>query len=620
MADDNETKVILDLDNEDFVAKMRESLGLMDVFGNADQLVGLTDKLVEIGVILGPLVALGLAIKTAFDMTKEAEHIDQVNRSFEMLAQSAGLASDALKAQLSQAAGGLVGETELLQSANKAIIEMGGNAAHLPEIMEIARKATVVFGGDLTSNFDNISRALANGNERMLRQYGIIVDTTKAHDDYAKSLGVGVEFLSAAGQKQAIFNAAMDAAKDKFSSIDTSTMKTTQSSQSLWAAVKDLWEAYTVGISKALQLSEGFSNAINKIATYVKFWADDVKKQFGIEQESSEKKQENLKKEIALHEEVNKSKTGSGLDAINHQKLLQAETKFQGDLLKLKEAAEKDQEKVETDFENFKKLRQAEILSIEQTAKQKEHDLEINAHAKGLITDQQMAQARVNIEKKKEEDIKAVRVKAEQDQLTALKNLEAQNTHTAVGFEAAWKKAGVQASMDLKDFSKLGETSFKAVDTHASAAFKALGNGSKDAAQAMKGFMFGALGDMATSQGEYFLAAGLGSLAGGSPGGAIQIAEGGALIALGAALSSMGSSSGSSAPSASGGGASASAASPTTQAAAAPTPAATQSKSLTVAFHGDYFDTDQTRTRFMDMIRQSGDFTDFNLLKVGQSS
>lgn len=615
------TKVVLDLDNSDFTAKMKESLGLIDGLGEVEGLAKLGEQIVNIGVVLAPIVVAILAVKAALDLTKEGEHVEQVNNTFKMMATNAGLAADVIKDQLIKAAGGMAGETEILQAGSKAIMEMGENAKHVPEIMELARKYTAAFGGDLVDNFSRMSMAMENGNTKMLRNFRITVDATKAHQDFAEKIGTSVEFLSQAGQKQAIFNVALERAHKNLDGVDTSSLQVTSNTAKMVTAFKELYEAVAQAFTQLEKKFGIFSTVINEITKDTTYWTHAIKSALGIADTASESHQENLKKEVALTQQTTAETAKSNEKYKDRQKITQAETKFHGELLKIKEAAEKDAEKVDTDYQQFVKLRADQKVSIEKDAQQKIHELEVNAHAKHLISDQEMANATVQINKKKDEDIRALENKSYSDRVTALKNLQAQNQYTAAGFATAWKEKGAEATQSLHSFGQMGQTSFQAVQSHASTAFKAIGDGSQSAGQALRGAMFGAIGDMATAQGEYFLAAGLGSVAGGDAGGAIQIAEGGALIALGSALAAMGSGSkGVPSSSGGGGGSSAAATAPASQPAAAPTPQAQQQKSLTVAINGNIFDTDQTRTRLMDMIRQSGDFTDFNLLKIGQSS
>lgn len=684
MGEDNVTKTVLDLDNAEFLAKMQESLGLLGEFGKAENLEGLISGLQSIGLIAGVAGVAFLAIKTALDLTEESEHIEQVNRSFQMLAQSAGLVADTLKEDLVKAAGGLAGETELLQAANRAIVEMGGNASKIPQTMEIARKATVVFGGDLISNFEGINRALANGNVRMLRQYGIVIDTTKAHQEYAKSLGVGVEFLSQAGQKQAVMNAALAQATEKFKDIDVNATPVSNNIARIGVAFTEMKEklvsAFAASVSPFVEfltgpsslkmmittigfvadsvgvLVAGFKTLIVGVAaagdivngtinSFSKFgqgiWAvvsgnEALKKSLNesttklgtINFSATQKAYESLVSTVTAKpifkdlladlekaekkaKEASTASTVKGPDPIDHEKMKQAEIKFQTDILKIQEQALKDSEKTETTKEGFTKIRDAEMVTTAQEASQKIEKLRVEGLNKGLMSEQQYAASVAMIQKKLAADIQLIRNKENADEIKALQNLQDQNSKTAVGFSAAWHKNGAMASKDIQDMGKLGENSFKAMSSHAITAFKAIGDGSQNAADALKSAMFGAIGAIAEQEGEYLVLAGIASYD------FVQAAEGAALIALGAAISGMGGgSSGVVSGSSSGGGGSASPAA-ATAATAAPAPQAAQTKNVQIAINGNIFETEQTKQRLVDMIRQASDATDFEFKKIG---
>lgn len=672
MADDNVTKVVLDLDNEDFVTKMQDALGLLGGLGETDGIEKLATTLGNIAEIAGVIGAAFLAFKTAIDLSEQAEKIEQINKSFEMLATSAGLSASVLKEQLVPAAHGLASETEILQSANKAIISMGANASQLPQIMELARKATSVFGGDLLTNFENLSRGMALGNARMLRQYGIIVDTTTAHQKYAETLGVGVQYLSQAGQHQAIFNAAMEQASVKFKDVDTNITETSNNMKKISTALTEIKEA--AALAWEALAGDRVKKITGEIADAVHGLAVNIQAAFGHGEAASAARKESLEREIAQYQQLVKStnaafnpgqaaeyakhladmeaklerinaqeeksmqlqmhkaqagsgeaSTGAGTSQkdvqnsmINNEKLRQDRIKFQGEILKIQQAAEKDTEKVATSEKEFAELRTNEIVTIQQQAAQKIGQLAV-ARQQGLITsDKQYESAKLALEKKADDDIRQIHVKADNDRVTAMKNLQAQNDKSAAGFAASWKKNTAMAAKSLQSMGQLGDAAFGSMSKNGVAMFESIGNGSETAGEAMKKFMFGSIGDVAIQEGTWRLLSSI------WPPNPLGIAVGGGLIALGAALKSMGQSSGSSGPSTSaasvgGGGATGTDTSQMAAAGSAPQPTATQQKSLSVVVQGNIFDTDQTRTRLMDMIRQAGDFTDFNLKQIGQA-
>jgi len=656
---DDITKVILDLDNSEFVSKLKESLGLMDSFGSGEQLKGLVETLTTAGEILGVVAAAGLAVKTAVDWTTEAEKINQINNSFQALAASVGLSGTEMKEKLLTATKGLIDDTDLLEAANKAIVMMGDNASRIPEIMELARKATQVFGGTIVENFNNLSMALQNGNTRMLRHYGLVVNATKAQDDYAKSLGVSRDYLDDNGKRLAVMNAALEAGQEKFKNIDENSLQATNGLTRIGNAMKDIGEvalhvwdvvfgpAVKRGISEVAGLFESLAN-------HAKAWFGTSAQQleanhalleqhkadleaiianneahpglFGsatvlanaraeLEKVNAQLKvsNEETQKKIQLEQQsAAQQKTGGGIDT---EKLLKDRQKFEEEISKIHKARVDSDLKAETNADTAEMMVHQQSTAImaqadAQWAKTKKQMIDL-----GLTSETQLEKARVDIYQRANNQIIENERKINQERLNALKNLQLANENSVKGITASFKYESEQAKQNFNNMAKFGTNAFHTIGSNATSAFEALGNGSKNAADALRGFFFGAIGDIAEQQGEIMLLMGL------WPPNPVAIAAGGALIALGAALKSMGSGS-SSGPSAGGvsSASSASDASSSSVDSSASTTAATQAakKTVSINIQGSYFETDQTRTRLMDIIRQAGDQTDFQLKQIGQ--
>jgi hypothetical protein len=275
----------LDLDVSNFqegINTAKEGLSSLSEGTNLESvgnlIAGMGEGLLTVGVA-------ALALKTTFDLVFDGDQIKRTDALFENLAQNFGLAGDALKNDLLKAAGGMADTTEVLNSANKAMVGLGQNSDMIPKIMEVARKTTMAFGGELTSNFDQIARAVEIGSTRFLRQQNIIIDQKKAFDDYARSIGVATEELNESGRQQAVFNAVMEFSSKNLKSINTEVETSTTS-----------WVKLKVGVKEA---SEGIAIAINNIAgptitrlfttlgQTLEFVGLKFKKAFGTEAEAS---------------------------------------------------------------------------------------------------------------------------------------------------------------------------------------------------------------------------------------------------------------------------------------------------------------------------------------------
>ncbi len=149
-----------------------------------------------------------------------------------------------------------------------------------------------------------------------------------------------------------------------------------------------------------------------------------------------------------------------------------------------------------------------------------------------------------------------------------------------------------------------------------SESFQALGQAAIDHSQSastiMKGFFLNSLGDIAQAQGELYLAMGIMD--------PVALAAGAGLLVLAGILHGLAGSAGGGSSSMSGGGGGGGAASGydsgTNSAAAANAP---EQKTVTVQVMGHYFESDQTKTHLMDMLRSVTDATDYKYQQIGSA-
>lgn len=271
MADSNEVKFLLDLDISEFADGAATAQGMITQIADPDSFAGLLDTLGQVTTVLGVAAVAAGAFVAAIDLSEQAEDIQRVQNEFDNLTTSAGISTKELKDGLEEASGGLIDTNTLLQDANQAIIKMGASASQLPQIMEIAKQATAVYGGDLNTNFNNIANAIGNGNTRMLKQYGIIVDTTAATKAYADANGVAANELSIAGRNQAIMNAALEQAQAKFSGISGSMGETQTSLQLLKTTFTEVKDIFVLAFEKTIGPGlHNFLQTVNDVAGQAK--------------------------------------------------------------------------------------------------------------------------------------------------------------------------------------------------------------------------------------------------------------------------------------------------------------------------------------------------------------
>lgn len=661
---DNKTSWVFDLDVKDATEKLLKVQGQVEQLGDAKNLQGLITGMLEVAKTAGLLYVAFEGLKQVFELALEGEAVNAINNQFELLTKNAGLAGDAIKNDLVKASGGLADDTDILKAANEQIVKLGANAQKLPQVMELARKVTQVFGGDLISNFEGVSTAIANGNTRMLKQYGILVDADKAMLNYAKSIGTTVGALSEAGKQQALMNAVLEKGEQSFKGVDTEAKPLAASVTQIKVAFGQMYETIALWVNK----SGVVQNTFKVLAEMIKGTANSLKEELGQGAEKSEaqifrlnkelkdletnldnakkgnegwlskifggadteliqKRIEDVKKQIAAateekeklereqpKREVASDEKPAATTGIDLEKQRAQRTEFERSLQEMRSKSLEMQEQNALSIEEAEKLHAARKLMIEQEYQNQRSQLEQQV-TQGKMTRRQADMLEEQIDEQKKQKLILHDQELEQKRMDSLKRYAERNKTTAEGFKGAWAEATADAGARSKNFASLGTTSFNALKTNGVAMFKALGDGSKSAGDAMKGFMFNSLADIAEAQGQELLAFGIGSF---NP---VPIAQGGALIALASMLRSQGGGGGGSSLSASGGGGGGSAVGGSTETGTLPEskPQVQEpKKAVSINIHGSYYETEQTKTRLMEMIREVSDATDFSFKQIGQ--
>jgi hypothetical protein len=168
-------------------------------------------------------------LQQAWDFAKEGAENERIANSFQATADSVGVSADAMLVALDKAAMGTVDDEIAMQVASRNMaLGMATDLQSNVALMELARSASIKFGGTTEDAFEGVSTAIANLQTRQLKQYGIIVDTKEANETYAKALGKTADQLTEAEQRTALLNDVMLKSKDIFKDVEAQTLTTTE--------------------------------------------------------------------------------------------------------------------------------------------------------------------------------------------------------------------------------------------------------------------------------------------------------------------------------------------------------------------------------------------------------
>lgn len=662
MADD-EIRARFTLDAQeaaDKLVKIKESISSI---GASDNLTGLVSGLTKVGAVAGIVGATFLAFKQSFETILEAEKVKSINAQFEILTRSAGIATDTLRQGLEDSAKGLVTETELLESANKAILIMGSSADKLPEILELARKSAILFGKDTNDQFNDMIRAVETGSQRMLRHVGLTIDVAEATKKYAQSIGVSVAELSEAGKKQAILNAVLEQGRKSFGAVSESSLGVTQEWKKLKTSTSELYESFILVFEKGFgPVFKAFLEASNAAAKGIKNFfglepppnlkaaiievaermkalkklidapredrgegrnsnrSGTNKEEFALQYEAESAKLKELKAQDAALDDAAKDSSRKK-KFTNDELVLKAHSEFLARQLAMRKESQKLEEETIQDESKIDQLSDESdlILEDEFLAKKAAIRLQYADGDKRRNDLLELAESEhlLKIEKLELESaaaIEALKIASIENQIKASDD---GFKKIALGLELSTRKAGIE----FNKFEKVGIAASAGLSNGITSAFSHIADGSFDLARDMKKALLGALADEAEARGALLIASSIWP-----PEQWPGLAAGAGLVALGGTLRSLAGGGGSSvsAGGSSGGGGGATNYNPSQfgpstdnrQALTASQDAAAR-KSVSITIQGNYFETEQTRQRLVEIIRDSADYSDFKVQSVG---
>jgi hypothetical protein len=204
-----------------------------------------------IGAATAGVAALAAA---TFKMALAGEQVNAVNLQFANIASSAGLAADSFKESIIGATQGLIDDEDALQIATKGIVALGDQASKLPAILDASRGVSRALGKDFKSTFEDLSTFVENGNARVLRQFGIVLDLEKAYAAAAKSIGLTAAALTEQQKQQIRANLILDEVPKKFDAASQSV-----------TPLKDAFDRLKVSASNSLEsIQSGLANFITQ--------------------------------------------------------------------------------------------------------------------------------------------------------------------------------------------------------------------------------------------------------------------------------------------------------------------------------------------------------------------
>lgn len=210
---------------------------------------------------------IGLARMTV-ELGKLGAEADRIEAAFGNLATVMGRNAEEMLSSMQRAAHGTIANTDLMLSANRAmLLGVGQNAQQLADLLEVARVRGQAMGEGAQQAFNDIVIGIGRMSPRILDNLGIVIDEKRAYDEFAKSIGTTADQLTDAGKRQALLNAVLKDGKILLAQNAKSGDDNASAFERAAAAAKNAHEAFARSITPMMvAVVNAYAAAVNGLA------------------------------------------------------------------------------------------------------------------------------------------------------------------------------------------------------------------------------------------------------------------------------------------------------------------------------------------------------------------
>ena len=283
-----------------------------NVDGLGKSLGGLTKKA---GIVAGALFVAKKSFDAVVASVQAAGKFEGVQAGFDNLSKKTGFSTSAFD-KFNKALDGTIKSTDLMTMANNAmLLGITDSEDQMAQMFDTAQRLAKAVGQDAAFGVNSLVTGIGRQSKLMLDNLGIMIDTQKAYDDYAATLGKTASELDETERKQAFTNAALEEAERLAASLGEEQMTLTDQFNQGKKAVADI--AVNMGqlLTPAVSfLATGFVHAADAVANFLGR-LNGVKIEEALVSTSMDKVNQALKDRKDEYDEINTQQTGALLTA-----------------------------------------------------------------------------------------------------------------------------------------------------------------------------------------------------------------------------------------------------------------------------------------------------------------
>lgn len=182
--------------------------------------------------------------KQVWDFTEQGAQIQRINDQWTRTASTMGVNADQIISQVQKVTNNTVDDEEIMKNATREIAQgVATSGQQVVDFFHIARAQTVLYGGDVVSNAQAIDLAIETGASKQLKARGILVDFTRAENDYAKSIGTTKDKLTEEQIIEVRRNEVLRAGNDLVAKAGDTAKDTATKFEQLTVKIQDMTDA-----------------------------------------------------------------------------------------------------------------------------------------------------------------------------------------------------------------------------------------------------------------------------------------------------------------------------------------------------------------------------------------
>lgn len=217
----------------------------------------------KLGVVAGSIIGATLSWKGLTASLENALVVERLTTGFEALQNKVGSdATNSLNA-LRDATKGLISDTELMSSANQAVLlGVDDGTGKFAEMANAALKLGNAMGIDAKNALDSLVTGIGRGEKEILDNLGVVINAEDAYRKYAIQIGTTADKLTELGRKEAIKAIASQAVIDSAKGLTDVNNTASEAYQRFTVSLSNAYDQISLNISQ----SDTLKNVFNGLA------------------------------------------------------------------------------------------------------------------------------------------------------------------------------------------------------------------------------------------------------------------------------------------------------------------------------------------------------------------